>query len=221
MENKYFSIRLLFPGCITYFVLILLLLLFPAPGITVPPATVVVPPGIFTLPFLSAPPVDLGVIPPVTGLFFLLLPPLDFFLAAETTVRVPPISGEVCVDGSSSWFSTLGRFFSPRALARAMASATMRFAFSCLHRISTRRTEAGSPGALVMRMAWDGVVVVEGPAADVLMTFTTDTVPPAEDAALVCKRKMFCLVSVGVSPSVYCEQHPCTSGSVPVAAEAF
>lgn len=38
-----------------------------------------------------------------------------------------------------------------------------------------------------MRMAWDGVVVVvEGPAVDELMTFTTETVPPAEDAELVC-----------------------------------
>ncbi|TNN53614.1 hypothetical protein EYF80_036188 [Liparis tanakae] len=79
----------------------------------------------------------------------------DFFFAVDTTVTVPPTSGEVCVAGSSSWFRTLGRFFSPRALARAMASATMRLAFSCLQRISTRRTEAGSPGALVMRMAWD------------------------------------------------------------------
>lgn len=176
---------------ITYFVLVLLLLLFPAPGITVHPATPVVPPGVFTLPFLSAPPAGLGVVPPATGLFFLLPPPLLFFLAADTTVTVPPDSGEVCVLGSSSWLRTLGRFFSPRALARAIASATIRFAFSCLHRISTRRTEAGSPGALVMRMAWDGevVVVVEGPAADVLMTFTTETVPPAEDAELVCVKE--------------------------------
>lgn len=89
--------------------------------------------------------------------------------------------------GSSSWFRTLGRFFSPRALARAIASATIRLAFSCLHRISTRRTDEGSPGALVMRMAWDGVVVVvEGPAVDELMTFTTETVLPAEVAELVC-----------------------------------
>lgn len=41
-----------------------------------------------------------------------------------------------------------------------------------------------------MRMAWDGVVVVvEGPAADVLMTFTTETVLPAEDAELVCVKE--------------------------------
>lgn len=176
---------------VAYFVLVLLLLLFPVPGITVPPATPAVPPGVFTLLFLSAAPAAvLTVVAPATGLFFL-LPPLDFFLAADTTVMVPPTSGEVWVLGSSSWFRTRGRFFSPRALARAIASATMRFAFSCLHRISTRRTEAGSPGpALVIRMAWDGVAVVvvvvaEGPAVDELMTFTTETVPPAEDAALV------------------------------------
>lgn len=102
-------------------------------------------------------------------------------------VKVPPVSGELCVDGSSSWFKTLGKFFSPRALARAIASATIRFAFSCLHKTSTRRTEPDSLGALVMRMAWDGVVVVvEGPAEDVLDTFTTETVLPAEDAELVC-----------------------------------
>ncbi len=163
---------------------------------TVPPATPGVPPGVFTLPFLSAPPAVLGVVPPATGLFFLLPPPLVFFLLADTTVTVPPVSGEVCEAGSSSWFRTLGRFFSPRALALAIASATIRFAFSCLHRISTRRTEAGSPGALVMRMAWEGVVVVvEGPAVDVLMTFTTETVPPAEDAELVCvkERQLFAL----------------------------
>lgn len=174
----------------TYFVLVLLLLLFPAPVITVHPATPVVPPGVFTLLFLSAPPAILGVVAPATGLFFLLPPPLVFFLAADTTVKVPPVSGELCVVGSSSWFRTLGRFFSPRALARAIASATMRFAFSCLHRISTRRTEGESPGALVIRMAWDEVVVVvEGPAADVLITFTTETVPPAEDAELVCVKE--------------------------------
>lgn len=173
----------------TYFVLVLLLLLFPATVITVHPATPVVPPGVFTLPFLSAPIVVLSADAPDTGLFFLLPPPLVFFLTADTTVKVPPDSGELCVLGSSSWFRTLGRFFSPRALARAIASATMRFAFSCLHRISTRRTEAGSPGALVMRMAWDGVVVVEGPAVDVLITFTTETAPPAEDAELVCVKE--------------------------------
>lgn len=169
-----------------YFALALLLLLFAALGITVPPATIVVPPGALTFPFLSGPPAVLGAVPPDTGLFFLLPPPLVFFLALDTTVTVPPISGEDCVAGSSSWLRTLGRFFSPRALARAIASATIRLAFSCLQRISTRRTEAGSPGALVMRMAWDGVVVVEdGPAAEVLMTFTTETVPPADEAALV------------------------------------
>lgn len=166
------------------------MLLFPAAFIAVPPASPAVPPGVFTLPFLSAPPMVLVVIPPATGLFFLLPPPLVFFLAADTTVTVPATSGEVCVDGSSSWFRTLGRFFSPRALALAIASATIRFAFSCLHRISTRRTEALSPGALVMRIAWDGVVVVlEGPAADVLMTLTTETVPPAEVAELVCEEE--------------------------------
>lgn len=172
----------------TYLVLVLLLLLFPDALITAHPATPIVPPGALTLPFLSATPTILAVVTPATGLFFLLPPPLVFFLAADTTVKVPPASGELCVDGSSSWFRTLGRFFSPRALARAIASATMRFAFSCLHRISTRRTEADSPGALVMRIAWDGevVVVVEGPALDVLITFTTETVPPADDAELVC-----------------------------------
>ena len=39
-------------------------------------------------------------------------------------------------------------------------------------------------------MAWDEVVVVvEGPAVDELMTFTTETVPPAEDVALVCVKE--------------------------------
>lgn len=174
----------------TYLVLVLLLLLFPDALITAHPATPIVPPGALTLLFLSAKAI-LGVVTPATGLFFLLPPPLVFFLAADTTVKVPPVSGELCVVGSSSWFRTLGRFFSPRALARAIASATMRFAFSCLHRISTRRTEADSPGALVMRIAWDGevVVVVEGPALDVLITFTTDTVLPADDAELVCVKE--------------------------------
>lgn len=137
----------------TYFGLVLHLLLFPL--ITAHPATPAVPPGVFTLLFLFAPPALLGVRPPDTGLFFLLPPPppLDFFFAADTTVKVPPDSGELCVFGSSSWFRTLGRFFSPRALARAIASATMRLAFSCLQRTSTRRTDADSPwGALVIRM---------------------------------------------------------------------
>lgn len=67
----------------------------------------------------------------------------------------------------------------------------MRFAFSCLHRISTRRTEGESPGDLVMRIAWEGlVVVVEGPAVDVLITLTAETVPPAEDAELVCVKRI-------------------------------
>lgn len=153
------------------------------------PATPVVPPAVFTLlPFLSA--ATLDDVPAATGLFFLLPPPLDFFLAEETTVSVPTVSGELCVVGSSSWFRTLGRFFSPRALARAIASATMRLAFSCLHRISTRRTEGESPGDLVIRIAGEAVVVVvEGPAADALMTLTAATVPPAEDAELVCVRR--------------------------------
>ena len=86
----------------TYFGLILLLLLFPGAGITVPPATVTVPPSVFTLPFLSAPTAIFGSGPPDTGLFFLLPPLLLFFLAADTTATVPPISGEVCVLGSSS-----------------------------------------------------------------------------------------------------------------------
>lgn len=170
----------------SHFALVLLLLLLPAAGSTVPPTNVIVPPGTFTLLFLSAPTMDLWTCPPDTGLFFLLPPPLLFFLAADTTVTVPPISDKVWEAGSSSWFRTLGRFFSPRALARAMASATIRFAFSCLQRISTRRTDAGSPGALVIRMVWDGVVVVaEGPAADVLRTFTMETAPPADEAELV------------------------------------
>lgn len=137
----------------TYFGLVLHLLLFPL--ITAHPATPAVPPGVFTLLFLFAPPAGLGVGPPDRGLFFLLPPPPppDFFFAADTTVKVPPDSGELCVFGSSSWFRTLGRFFSPRALARAIASATMRLAFSCLQRTSTRRTDADSPwGALVIRM---------------------------------------------------------------------
>lgn len=151
------------------------------------PATPVVPPAVFTLlPFLSA--ATLDDVPAATGLFFLLPPPLDFFLAEETTVSVPTVSGELCVAGSSSWFRTLGRFFSPRALARAIASATMRLAFSCLHRISTRRTEGESPGDLVIRIAGEAVVVVvEGPAV-ALMTLTVATVAPAEDAELVCVR---------------------------------
>lgn len=157
------------------------------------PATPVVPPAILTLfPFLSA--ATLDDVPATTELFFLLPPPLDFFLAEETTVRVPMVSGEPCVLGSSSWFRTRGRFFSPRALARAIASATMRLAFSCLHRISTRRTEGESPGDLVILIAGEAVVVVaEGPAADALMTLTAATVPPTEDAELVCvngNRKM-------------------------------
>lgn len=126
-------------------------------------------------------------------LFFLLPPPpLDFFLAADTTVKVPPDSGELCVFGSSSWFRTLGRFFSPRALARAIASATMRLAFSCLQRTSTRRTDADSPwGALVIRMVCEEeVVVAEGPAADALVTFITETVPPAVDVELVCAQEV-------------------------------
>lgn len=41
-----------------------------------------------------------------------------------------------------------------------------------------------------MRMAWDGVVVVvEGPAVDVLITFTTETALPAEEAELVYGKK--------------------------------
>lgn len=174
----------------TYFGLFLLLLLLPAEVIIVHPATPVVPPAVLTLPFLSTADADFGVGPPDIGLFFLLPPPPDFFFVVDTTVKVPTVSGELCVVGSSSWFSTLGRFFSPRALARAIASATMRFAFSCLHRISTRRTEGDSPGALVIRMAWDGVVVVvEGPAVDELITFTTETVPPAEVAELTCVKE--------------------------------
>ena len=177
----------------TYFGLVLHLLLFPL--ITAHPATPVVPPGVFTLLFLFAPPAVLGVRPPDTGLFFLLPPPpppLDFFFVVDTTVKVPPDSGELCVFGSSSWFRTLGRFFSPRALARAIASATMRLAFSCLQRTSTRRTDADSPwGALVIRMVWEGeVVVTEGPAAEALVTFITETVPPAVDAELVCAKEV-------------------------------
>lgn len=176
----------------TYFGLVLHLLLFPL--ITAHPATPVVPPGVFTLLFLFAPPAVLGVRTPETGLFFLLPPPPppDFFFAADTTVKVPPDSGELCVFGSSSWFRTLGRFFSPRALARAIASATMRLAFSCLQRTSTRRTDADSPwGALVIRMVCEeGVVVAEGPAAEALVTFITETVPPAVEAELVCAKEV-------------------------------
>lgn len=168
------------------------------------PATPVVPPAIFTLfPFLSA--ATLDDVPAATGLFFLLPPPLDFFLDEETTVSVPTVSGELCVLGSSSWLRTLGKFFSPRALARAIASATMRLAFSCLHRISTRRTEGESPGDLVILIAGEAVVVVaEEPAADALITLTAATVPPAEAAEPVCvKRNRRMLFEIFVYQDVY------------------
>lgn len=167
----------------------------PPAGMVVPPTCTTTPPAGLALPFLSAPPALLDGIPATTGLFFLLPPPLGFLFADVTTVTVPPISGEICVDGSSSWLSTRGKFFSPRAFALAMASATIRFAFSCLQRISTRRTEEESPGALVMRIACDiGEVVLEGPAVEELMTFTTETAPPAEAAELVCIGKEIILL---------------------------
>lgn len=79
-----------------------------------------------------------------------------------------------------------------------------------------------------MRMAWDGVVVVlEGPAADVLMTFTTDTVPPAEDAELVCERSqvMSGFMEKDLTSIFSCAEQmgkrPSTCGGLPVAAEAF
>lgn len=77
-------------------------------------------------------------------------------------------------------------FRSPRALARAMASATIRLAFSCLHRVSTFRK--GSV-ALTIRKPCEAVVELAEDPVEVLMTFTTETAPPEQEAELVLGEK--------------------------------
>lgn len=166
----------------TYLSLVLDLLLLPPP-----PATT---PGVFALDFLSPPTTTFP--PPTLGLFFLLppLPPPPPFFFAPAAPATPSRSAEVCPAGSSSWLSTRGMFLSPLALARAMASATMRFAFSCLHRVSTLRTGSW---AFTKRTPEDAAVVVVQDAelpAEVLITLTTETAPPALETVFDCREKV-------------------------------